>query len=51
MTMLIVTREGDRRCTLRLSKRVVIALAYLCRHDPPAQLAAGFRVSAGTAHA
>lgn len=25
--MLIVTREGDRRCTLRLSKRAVIALA------------------------
>jgi hypothetical protein len=51
VTMLIVTREGDRRCTLRLSKRAVIALAYLCRHEPLAQLAAGFRVSVGTAHA
>lgn len=27
--MLIVTREGDRRCKLRASQRAIIALVYL----------------------
>lgn len=51
VTMLIVTREGDRRCKLRPSARAVLALAYLRRHDPLAQLTARFRISIGTARA
>ncbi|MEU9413683.1 transposase family protein [Streptomyces sp. NPDC048281] len=50
VTMLIVTREVDRRCELRPSQRAMVALVYLREHTTLAKIAAGFGIRESMVH-
>lgn len=45
VTMLIVTRDGGRRCKLRPSQRAMVALVYLRERTTLAKIAAGFGIT------